>query len=264
MDELLLRALIGGVVLALALGPLGCFVVWRNMSYFGDTIAHSALLGVALSLVTGALPMTLSMLIVAIFVALTLTRYASDARFSADTMLGILAHGTLALGVLLVALSKQRVDINAYLFGDILAMSWADVLFLGALTTFVLALLRVIWRPLVMVTVNPSIAHVEGIHVKRTLMVLTVVLAAVIAVAIKLVGILLITALLIMPAASARYLAKTPNQMALLASAIGAVCVGGGVFGSFMIDAPTGPVIVVLAAFVFMILGAVTSLKKPA
>lgn len=263
MDEILLRALLGGGLLAVALGPLGSFVVWRHMAYFGDTIAHAALLGVALSLISGTIPMTFAMFIVALFVALFLNRFAADQRFHADTLLGILAHGTLALGVLLVALSHGvRVDIDAYLFGDILAMSWADVFFLGALSIFILALLRVSWRPLLMITIHPAIAHVEGVHVKRTQLLLTIMLAAVIAVAIKLVGVLLITALLIIPAAAARYLSRTPVQMAIIASALGVACVAGGLFASLRIDAPTGPVIVVLASFVFVILGAVTRLRS--
>lgn len=262
MDEFVLRALLGGLALAVALGPLGCFTVWRHMAYFGDTIAHAALLGVALSLISGVVPLTLSIFIVSVGVALILYRFGGDKRFHADTVLGILAHGTLALGVLLVALTRNvRVDINAYLFGDVLTMDWTDVIVLAALCVAILLLLRTAWRPLLMVTIHPGIAHVEGIHVKRTQMLLVIMLAAIIAVSIKLVGVLLITALLIMPAASARYVATTPLRMAILASAIGAFCVSAGLGASLAIDAPTGPVMVVIAAFVFVILGAVTRLR---
>lgn len=262
MDEFVLRALIGAVLLAAAMGPLGCFVVWRHMAYFGDTIAHAALLGVALSLISGFLPISLAIFAVAVGVALLLNRTARDGRFHADTLLGLLAHGTLALGVLLVAVSRQRVDINAYLFGDVLAIGWNDVGWLAALTVGILLVLRVTWRMLLMVTIQPAIAHVEGVNVKRTQLVLTLMLAAVIAVAIKLVGVLLITALLIMPAAAARYVAKTPLQMALFASAIGVFCVSSGLFASLAVDAPTGPVMVVIAAFVFVVIGCVTRLTS--
>ncbi|MEJ0009517.1 MAG: iron chelate uptake ABC transporter family permease subunit [Alphaproteobacteria bacterium] len=205
MDEFILRALIGGVVLALVLGPLGCFVVWRHMAYFGDTIAHAALLGVALSLISGTIGLTPAIFIVALGVALALHFLGGDKRFHSDTILGILAHGTLALGVLLVALTRTvRVDITTYLFGDVLAISWDDVVALAVLAVLILLLLRAAWRPLLMVTLSPAIAHVEGVHVRRTQLMLVVMLAAIIAVAIKLVGVLLITALLIMPAASAR------------------------------------------------------------
>lgn len=261
MDDLILRALTGAVLLAGMLGPLGSFVVWRHMAYLGDTIAHAALLGVAFSLIFAAVPMTLSMFAVALLVAFALYRFARDARFHADTLLGILAHGTLALGVLLVALSRQRVDINAYLFGDILALQWNDVAVLAVLAAVIGVLLKRIWRPLLMVTIHPAIAHVEGVDVKRTQLILLVMLAAVIAVSIQLVGVLLITALLIMPAASARYLAKTPAQMAGIASVIGAGVTVLGLFGSIQVDAPTGPTMVVVGAFLFVVIGAVTRLR---
>lgn len=262
LDEITLRALLGVLLLVGMLGPLGSFVVWRHMAYLGDTIAHAALLGVALSLVFTALPMTVSILAVALGIAFLLYKRAGDTRFHADTLLGILAHGTLALGVLLVALSRQRVDINAYLFGDILALGWGDVALLAALAVVIGGLLRFSWRALLMVTIHPAIAHVEGVDVKRTQLMLLLMLAAVIAVAIKLVGVLLVTALLIMPAASARYLAKTPGQMALLASVIGMVAASFGLFGSLMVDAPTGPTIVVMAAFMFVVIGAAVKLKR--
>lgn len=263
MDELVIRALIGAVILALVMGPLGALVVWRQMAYFGDTIAHASLLGVAVSLLSnGALSLTLSMFVVAISVALILARFARDTRFHADTLLGILAHGALALGVLLVALSRSiRVDINAYLFGDVLAMQWVDVAVLGALAVVVLLLLRLCWRPLLMVTIDPAIAKVEGVDVARTHVLLTLMLAAVIAVAIQITGVLLITALLIMPAAAARYLARTPRQMALLASLIGMLSVSGGLFASLAVDAPTGPMMVVVAMLAFLFCGGISGLR---
>ena len=262
MDEIILRALLGGGVLAAALGPLGAFVVWRHMAYFGDTIAHAALLGVALSLILQGLPLTLAMFLVSLAVALTLARFSKDQRFHADTLLGILAHGTLALGVLLVALTPDvRSNLDAYLFGDMLAMDWQDVYILSGVCALVLLLMRASWRPLLMLTINPAIAHVERVDVERTQTLFVIMLAGVIAVSIQLVGVLLITALLIMPAAAARYLARSPLQMAALASAIGILCVSGGLFASLAIDAPTGPLIVVLAAFVFVVLGAVSRLR---
>ena len=257
MDEFVLRALIGVVILTSMLGPLGSFVVWRHMSYFGDTVAHSALLGVALSLVSGGLlPMPLAMFLVAVAVALILTHFTRDSRFHADTVLGILAHSALALGVLLVAMSHAiQVDINLYLFGDILGIGWVDVAALGGLAVIVLGVLYMRWRALLMVTVEPNIAAVEGVHVARMQLLLTVMLAAVIALAIKLVGVLLITALLIIPAAAARYLAKSPKQMALLASVIGMASSSAGLFASLKTDAPTAPMMVAAAALAFVLCG---------
>lgn len=262
MDEIILRALVASVVLAATLGPLGSLVVWRRMAYFGDTIAHAALLGVALSLITGFLPMTLTMFVVAMGVALLLGRAAKDGRFHSDTLLGLLAHGALALGVLLVALARDvRVDVNAYLFGDVLAMDWPHVALLCGLSAVVLVVLRLAWRPLLMVTIDRTIAHVEGIDVARTEKLFILLLAAVISVAIQLVGVLLITALLIIPAASARYFARSPNHMAVLASVIGVFSVTTGLFGSLAMDAPTGPLMVVMASLSFLFCGAMSGLK---
>ena len=254
ITEFVLRALVGALLLAAMLGPLGAFVVWRRMAYFGDTIAHSALLGVALSLlVNGALPITPAIFLVAITVALILAYYSRDARLHADTVLGILAHGALALGLVLVSLNRSvQVDVNAYLFGDVLAIDWQDVAVLVALAVTVLLVLWRYWRPLLMTTIDPAIARVDGIPIARMQLVLTLLLAAVIAVAIKLTGVLLITALLVMPAAAARYLAKTPLQMALLASLAGMLSVSAGLFGALVIDVPTGPMMVVMAAILFV------------
>ena len=255
MDEFVLRALIGALMLAAVLGPLGAFVVWRHMSYFGDTIAHSALLGVALSLLSGGVvPIPVAMLAVALTVALILSRFGRDSRFHADTVLGLLAHSSLALGLVLVALSRSiRLDINAYLFGDILSIEWQDVALLGVLSAMVLGLIIANWRKLLMITIEPSIAAVEGIKVARVQLLFTVLLAGVIAAAIKLTGVLLITALLIMPAAAARYLAKTPKQMAVIASLLGMSAAGAGLFASLKLDAPTGPMMVVSAAVIFVL-----------
>ncbi|MFN7612129.1 MAG: metal ABC transporter permease, partial [Alphaproteobacteria bacterium] len=103
MDEFLLQAMLAGVLLAAITGPLGALVVWRHLAYFGDSIAHAALLGVAVSLISQVVPMTLAMFLVSLAVALLLSVLMRDGRFHADTMLGLLAHGTLAVGVLLVA-----------------------------------------------------------------------------------------------------------------------------------------------------------------
>lgn len=255
MDEFVLRALLGGLVLAAMLGPLGSFVVWRRMAYMGDAMAHAALLGVALSLLSGGLlAITPAVLLVAVSMAVVLARYARDSRFHADTLLGLLAHGSLALALVLVALSGDvRVDMNAYLFGDILAISWQDVAVLSALMVVILAILALRWRPLLMTTIDPAIARVEGVNQARMQLLLTLLLAVVIAVAIKLTGVLLITALLIMPAASARAFAKTPAHMALLASVLGMVAIAGGLLASLRLDAPSGPMMVVVAAAMFVL-----------
>ncbi len=253
MDEFTQHALLGGLALAAVLGPLGCFVLWRRMAYAGDAMAHASLLGVALSLISGGLlPITPALFAVAALMAWLLSRVTADSRYENDGALGLLAQGALALALVLVALNRTvRVDMNAYLFGDILAIGPAEAWGLAAFAALLAGTLAALWRRLLMTTLDPAVAAVNGISPARMQLVFTLMLAAVIAVAVKLVGALLITALLIMPAATARAFSRTPAQMALGAAMLGMVAVAAGLFASLRLDAPTGPMMVVVAAAMF-------------
>jgi zinc transport system permease protein len=256
MDEFLLKAMIGGVLLALAVGPLGAMVVWRHMAYFGDTIAHAALLGVAIALISNVVPMTLAMFLVSLAVAITLSALVRDSRFHADTMLGLLAHGTLAVGVLLVSMSRDiQVDISAYLFGDILTITNQDIVMLVGLLAAVVVVVALQWRALILLTIDEAMARAEGIRTERTKLLITILLAATVAISIKLVGVLLITAMLIIPAAAARYLARSPLQMVCFASVLGALAVVVGLYSALEIDAPAAPMMVTSAIAIFVLCG---------
>ena len=253
MDELIVKALLGGSLIALFSGPMGCFVVWRQLAYFGDALAHSALLGVALSLAT-QLPVTASIAITAAGLALILLKLRHGRQLADDTLLGILSHGALALGLVVLALFEPtNLNWMDYLFGDILAINWADIGGAAILAAIALGLLAWNWQQLVLIAVDPDLASVEGISVPRLELLFMLLLALVIALAIKIVGVLLITAMLIIPAATARLFAKGPKQMALLASIIGVTSVGGGVAGAFQWDLPTGPAIVVTSLVLFLV-----------
>lgn len=252
-DDFFLRAILAGVGLALTTGPLGCFIIWRRMAYFGDTISHSALLGVALSLLF-QLNLTLSVFAVAALVSILLLFLQRRQALSADALLGILSHATLAIGLVIVAfMSWVRIDLIAFLFGDILAVSQSDILVIWGGGIFVLAAIVWLWRPLLASTVNPELAEAEGLRPERAKLFFMLLMAVVIAIAMKIVGILLITALLIIPAATARRFAGTPETMAVLASLLGAIAVVGGLFGSLRYDTPSGPSIVVAALILFII-----------
>lgn len=253
LDDFFTRALIAGVGLALVTGPLGCFVVWRRMAYFGDTMAHSALLGVALSLVF-ELNLMIGVFLVAALASLALLFLERRGALSTDALLGILSHSTLALGLVMVAfMTWVRVDLMGFLFGDILAVSRLDIAFIYGGGAAVLALLVMLWRPLLAATVNTDIAQAEGLSPGRSRFVFMLLMAAVIAIAMKIVGILLITALLIIPAATARRFAGGPEMMAGLAALIGALAVIGGLIGSLEFDTPSGPSIVVAALALFVL-----------
>jgi zinc transport system permease protein len=253
LDDFFTRALVAGVGLALVAGPLGCFIVWRRMAYFGDTMAHSALLGVALALLLN-INLTLGVFVVAALVSVALLALQRWNTLSTDALLGILSHSTLALGLVLVAfMTWVRIDLMGFLFGDILSVSVTDIAVIWGGGAAVLAVLVGMWRPLLASTVNAEVAEAEGLRPEVSRVVYMLLLAVVIAIAMKLVGVLLITSLLIIPAATARRLSVSPEQMAVLSALIGAVAVMGGLFGSLQYDTPSGPSIVVAALLLFVL-----------
>ncbi len=251
----MVRALIAGIGVAVVAGPLGCFVVWRRMAYFGAALAHSALFGVALGLLLGVSP-TLGIIAVSLAVALMLAGLQSQRQIASDTLLGILAHGMLALGLVATAMIETvRVDLMAYLFGDILAVGSGDILWIVAGAIAALSALAFIWRPLLAMTVHEELALVEGVPVVLTRLIFMLVIAVVIAVAMKVVGILLIVSLLIIPAAAARPFARTPEMMAMMAALAGRIAVTGGLAASLNWDVPAGPAIVLVAVALFVVGG---------
>jgi len=253
MDDFLLRALAAGIGVAIIAGPLGVFVVWRRMAYFGDTMAHSALLGVALGFLLG-INLQLGVIVVSVVMALLLLALQRQRQLASDTLLGILAHTSLSLGLVAIALQENvRVDLMGYLFGDILAVSTLDLAWIWAGGLLCLLVLALIWRPLLAITVHEELARVEGVAVARTQLIFMLLIAIVIAAAMKIVGVLLITAMMIIPAATARKLSKTPEQMALIASTVGALAVAVGLLASWQWDSPAGPSVVVAAFVIFML-----------
>ena len=256
LDDFLFRAALAGLGVALAAAPLGCFVVWRRMAYFGDATAHAAILGVALAL-GFSMSIFAGALVVALMMATTVSTLTGRG-YAMDTLLGVLAHSALAFGLVAVSfLQDVRIDLMAYLFGDILAVGKSDLLVIWGGATIVLALLVWRWQALLTATLGSDLAFASGINPRREQLILTLALALVVAVAIKVVGALLIGALLIIPAAAARPLAATPERMAATATLIAAVSALGGLVASFALDTPTGPTIVCVAALIFAATGTV-------
>jgi zinc transport system permease protein len=253
LDDFFWRAVLAGVGVAAVAGPLGCFIVWRRLAYFGDTISHAALLGVALAFLL-QVNVTLAVFAVAVFVSLSLLALGRRDTLSSDALLGLLSHSSLALGLVVLAfMSWVRMDLTGLLFGDILAVSRLDLATIYGGGVAVLAILALIWRPLLAATVSRELAAAEGMKPERSDLVFMLITAAVVAIAMKVVGILLITALLIFPAATARRLSSGPEQMAVIAASAGALSAIGGLFGSLQWDTPTGPTIVVAALVLFLL-----------
>lgn len=254
MDDFLLRAVVAGVLVALLTGGLGVFIIWRRMAYFGDTVSHASLLGVSLGFLLG-ISVNVGIIAVSLTVALLMIVMQKQRSLSNDTLLGILAHSTLSLGLVALAFVEGvRVDLNAWLFGDILAVSNQDLIILSFATVLILGVLIFIWKPLLSLTVHEDLARVEGVNVTLISTGYTLLIALTIAVGIKVIGALLISSMLIIPAAAARKLANTPERMAIIAMLLGTLSVLGGIAISYSWDTPAGPSIVVVATVIFAIL----------
>jgi zinc transport system permease protein len=261
LDDFLVRAALAGVGVSISTGPLGSLVVWRRMAYFGDATSHAAILGVALALATD-LPIGAGTLAVALAMAVTVATLAARG-WAMDTTLGVLAHSALAIGLVAVSfVPGARTDLSAYLFGDILAVSRGDLAFVwgGALAVAGLLIWR--WQALLTATLNEDLAHASGLNPNRERLVLTLALALVVAVALKVVGALLIAAMLIIPAAAARGVTRSPEAMALAAVGIGAGASLAGLALSLWQDTPAGPSIIAAAAGLFALSAGLGSMRR--
>ena len=255
MDSFILYALAAGVALAMVVGPLGSVVVWRRMAYFGDTLAHAALLGVALAVAAEQLPMT-GVGIIGILIAMLLFWLEKQRDLSTDTLLGILAHSALALGLIVLSVIQAQgfnINLMSYLFGDLLAVDTTDLVVMYSSVVIILLIFSQLLAPLISISVNEELARVDGIAVEKVRFLFMILLALVIAIALKVVGILLITALLIIPAATARLYSRSPKQMVLLSVVIAILSVVLGLYSSLQWDFPAGPAIVVGAALLFFV-----------
>ncbi|MCT8558784.1 zinc ABC transporter permease subunit ZnuB [Glaesserella parasuis] len=253
MFEILFPAWLAGVFLTFITAPLGAFVVWRKMAYFGDTLSHSALLGVALGIFLQIDPY-IAVILMTVILALCLVWLEQRSTHSVDTLLGIIAHCSLSLGVITISLlDNVRVDLMSYLFGDLLAIGFNDVLFIGIGVIGIATLLALYWKKLLAITVSPELAQIEGLNVARLRLLLMLLTALTIALSMKFVGALIITSLLIIPSATARRFAKTPETMVIYAIGLSILSVSGGLLLSALKDTPAGPSVVVCAGTLFLL-----------
>ncbi|AWX13196.1 zinc ABC transporter permease [Mergibacter septicus] len=257
MFEILFPAWLSGILLSLITAPLGAFVVWRKMSYFGDTLSHSAILGVALGVIFKLNPYV-AILALVIVLALVLVWLEGHTRFAVDTILGIIAHTSLSLGVVVIGFLTVRVDLINYLFGDLLSISYTDLYLIAGGVTVVLSMLLLSWKALLSTTISPELAQVEGTNVKKTRLILMLLTAVTIALSMKFVGALIITALLIIPSATARRFARCPESMVIFAIGFSMIAISLGLTLSAYYDTPAGPSVVIASSFLFTL-----SLLKP-
>ena len=253
LDDFFIRALIAGIGIALVTGPLGCFVVWRRLSYFGDTLSHSALLGVTMAY-SLEFNIAVSIFLISSIIALILIQLQKKTNLPSDALLGLLAHSSLAVGLVVIGfLSFIRFDIMGLLFGDILAVNKQDLLTIWIGGALILLVLKVIWKPLFASTVNYELAEAEGLNPDRAKAIFTILLAAIIAISIKLVGVLLITGMLIIPTAMSRNLSDNPKKMVLFSIIGGMMSVLIGLFSSLEFNTPSGPSIIAAALLLFVL-----------
>lgn len=253
MLDFLFAPIAGGLLLAMMAGPLGSFVVWRRMAYFGDTLAHASLLGLAMGFLL-QINLNIALIVTCLLIAFLLVSLQRQRLVAIDTLLGILAHSSLSLGLVVVSvMDNVRIDLMAYLFGDLLSVNYIDLGFIAAGCLLTICVMAYFWESLLSMTVSEDLARVEGINVEGLKLLLMLLVGIVIAVAMKFVGALIITSLLIIPPATARRFAVNPEQMAGLASIIGMIAVLSGISASWFYDTPAGPSVVVAAASLFML-----------
>ena len=252
-DDFFIRALVAGLGVAIVTGPLGCFVVWRRLSYFGDTLAHSALLGVTMAY-SLQFNIALSVFIISSIIAIILIQLQKKTNLPGDALLGLLAHSSLAVGLVVVGfLTFIRFDIMGLLFGDILAVTLNDIIIIWFGGALILIILKLIWRPLFASTVNYELAEAEGLNPDRAKAIFTILMAAIIAISIKMVGLLLITGMLIIPAAMARNISDSPIKMVIFSIIGGVLSVIIGLFTSLEFNTSSGPSIIAAALFLFIL-----------
>jgi len=250
IDSFIVMALIAGIGIAIVTGIMGCFVVWRRMAYFGDSLAHSAMLGIAIGIGFG-IGVSTGILLVCSAFAMVLLWLQQKGILATDTLLGILAHGALSTGVVLISISGLTVDLHALLFGDILTVTLSDLAVIGGGGILVLLTISLVWQRLVLMTLSEDLASAEGINIFWMRLVFLLLMTLVVAVSVRIVGILLITSMLIIPAATARPFSRRPEMMALLAVIIGIIGVMSGIALSLNVDTPTGPSIVLVLSVMF-------------
>jgi zinc transport system permease protein len=253
LEPFILRALIAGIGVVAIAGILGCFVVWRRMAYFGDSLAHSALLGIALGLLTGLNVSITTVFVCTLFAALMV--WLQQKRLLAtDTLLGILAHAALSIGLVTISVLGARVDLHAYLFGDILTVTSAEVMWVYGGGFIIILLLCQQWSSLLLMTIHEDLARAESVKTVITHILFMLLMTIMVAISIRIVGILLITSMLIIPAATARQLSRSPEMMACIAALLGVLSVCTGLALSLLYDTPTSPTIVTAAAAMFAVI----------
>jgi zinc transport system permease protein len=262
LDDFLVRSVIAGLIMVVIAAPMGCLMVWQRLAFLSDTLGHAAVMGVGLGLLLEVTPV-FGVLAVALLIVFSLNRVNSFNSALSETTLAIISHTGLAGGIILVGLlPAQSVNLEAILFGDLLATTSADLIRLLITTVVLLLLLLHHWRSFVAVSVSREIAQAEGIEVRKVQFLMYIMIALLVAVMMKVMGVLLIAAMLVIPTTSARLFSRSPEQMVAVSAFYGLGALVGGISSSFQFDWQTGPAIVVSATMLLLITLAITRIFK--
>lgn len=262
LDDFLVRSVIAGLIMVAIAAPMGCLMVWQRLAFLSDTLGHAAVMGVGLGLLLEVTPV-FGVLAVALLIVYSLNRVNSLNSALSETTLAIISHTGLAGGIILVGLlPAQSVNLEAILFGDLLATTRADLVRLLITTVVLLLLLLHHWRSFVAVSVSREIAQAEGIQVRKVQFLMYIMIALLVAVMMKVMGVLLIAAMLVIPTTSARLFSRSPEQMVAVSALYGLAALAGGIGSSFQFDWQTGPAIAVSATLLLLATLAITRIFK--
>jgi zinc transport system permease protein len=252
-DHFMAKAFFVGLLISLLCGPMGSLVLWQRMSFFGDTLAHASLLGVSMAALFD-IPLPLGLGGTTLAVGFFIHLLSQKKNLPLNTLLAIATQITLALGIIGISLTRQQGYMTSFLFGDLLALDRLDLILICAVVPLVLSLIKLFWRPFIIVILNEEIAAAEGLPVRRLKLIYTLVFALSIAIVSRTVGVLLVVSLLIIPAAAARLVSKTPESMAIRAIIIGMASICLGLFLSWKLDLPTTPTVTLSATLILIAL----------
>lgn len=255
----ILKALIMGIMIALPAGPLGSIIIWQKMSYFCESLAHISLLAIAVSMLLN-INMSLAIIIFVLATTLLFSRN-SYGKLSADNILGVVAHGSIAIGIVIISTLNQRVRLESYLFGDILAITNHDLYFVSCLSVITIAVIAYFWDKIILYNINAEIAIISFKKIKIVRLILTCLISLLIAMSIKIVGVILIGTILIIPATAANFFQLNPNKMVILSSILGIIAVLIGIPSSIILDLPTGPMIGVITVIIVIITKIISIMK---
>jgi zinc transport system permease protein len=252
VEDFIINGLVAAIGISIIAGSLGCFVIWKRMSYFSESISHSALLGVSLGIASG-MGIHFGLVIVGALFALLIVLLQQRKFLSNDAILGIFSHIALSLGIVVLSIvGDANTDYFGFLFGDILSITEGDIFWVYSVLILVVFFLVVFWQKLLLLTLNEELAVAEGLNSTIYNLAFMLMIALAVSVSVQIVGVLLITSLLIIPPAIAKVFSATPLQMVFVAIFVSIVAVFIGLGMSMTYDLAAGPAIVIALGALFI------------